>query len=174
VSQTQLLMRRPWLGEFPEPPALPPGYTVRPYAPADLAALAETLTSAYEESRWDTERVRRDLVEAPDVERIYVAAFAGSPVATASARLLPQRFPGSGYVHWVGTAPAHRGKGLATLVTLRVLDYFREAGLRDAVLETDDFRLPALRTYLRLGFVPEYREPEQQRRWARLLPQLVR
>jgi mycothiol synthase len=166
-------MRRPYLDELPDAPPLPPGYAVRPYEPADLAGLAEMLTAAYG-VRWDEARVRRDLAEAPDVERIYLAVHDGTPVATASARLVPQRFPGSGYVHFVGTAPEHRGKGLATLVTLRVLHHFREAGLRDAVLETDDFRLPALRTYLRLGFVPEYREPEQQRRWARLLPRLVR
>jgi hypothetical protein len=42
------------------------------------------------------------------------------------------------------------------------------------VLETDDFRLPAVRTYLRLGFVPEPRTPGEARRWSKVLRNLTR
>ena len=48
------------------------------------------------------------------------------------------------------------------------------AGLDQAVLETDDFRLPAVRTYLRLGFVPEPRTPGDARRWSKVLRNLAR
>jgi hypothetical protein len=40
------------------------------------------------------------------------------------------------------------------------------------VLETDDFRLPAVRTYLRLGFVPEPRAPGDARRRSTVLRNL--
>jgi len=173
LRRIQLFMRRPWLDDLPEPPALPPGYIVRAYEPDDLSALATLLTRAFGDS-WGEEQVRRRLVEAPDVEQIYVIAHQDRLVATASARMLPDVYPGSGYVHWVGADPVYQGKGLGALVSIRVLQHFRDAGLRDAVLETDDFRLPALRMYLRLGFVPEYRAPDHQRRWAHLLAQLVR
>jgi mycothiol synthase len=46
--------------------------------------------------------------------------------------------------------------------------------LDQAVLETDDFRLPAVRTYLRLGFVPEPRTPGDARRWSKVLRNLAR
>jgi hypothetical protein len=45
--------------------------------------------------------------------------------------------------------------------------------LDQAVLETDDFRLPAVRTYLRLGFVPEPRTPGEARRWSKVLRNLA-
>lgn len=57
------------------------------------------------------------------------------------------------------------------LLTCRVLEHFRAAGLADAVLETNTYRFAAQRTYLRLGFVPVYRDTEEMIRWARLLPQ---
>jgi len=174
-TSTRLFMRHPSLIDIPPLPEPPAGYVLRGYQPVDGTGLAALLTRAFGEA-WDEARVRRDLAETPDVEHIYLIAYHDKPVATASARLLPDEYPGSGYVHWVGADPAHQGKGLGRLVSLRLLHHFRAAGLRDAVLETNDFRLPAVRTYLRLGFVPEchYSDADEQRRWSRLLPQVVR
>lgn len=174
-TRTRLFMRHPSLIDIPPLPEPPAGYVLRGYQPTDCTGLAALLTRAFAEP-WDEARVRRDLAEAPDVERIYLVVHHDTPVATASARLAPDEYPGSGYIHWVGADPAHQGKGLGRLVSLRVLHHFRAAGLRDAVLETNDFRLPAVRAYLRLGFVPErhYGDADEQRRWSRLLPQIVR
>src|SRR5438067_1888180 len=133
VKRTQLFMRRPWLDDLREPPAMPSGYALRAYQPADVPALATLLTRSFGYP-WDEERVRRALVEAPDVEEIYVIAHPKRLVATASARMLPDMYPGSGYVHWVGADPDHQGKGLGALVSIRVLLHFRDAGLRAAVL----------------------------------------
>lgn len=173
--RTRLFMRRPWLDDLPEPPLLPPDFALRLAHRSDDGPLAELLTRAFAEP-WDDERVRRTLIEAPDVAAVFVIAHGETTVATASARVLPDDYPGSGYIHWVGADPAYQGRGLGAAVNLRVLRHFREAGLRDAVLETQDFRIPAVRSYLRLGFVPEYHydDPDEQRRWARLLPQVVR
>jgi mycothiol synthase len=60
------------------------------------------------------------------------------------------------------------------MVTRRVLVHFADSGLDQAVLETDDFRLPAVRTYLRLGFVPEPRVAGDQTRWSKVLRKLTR
>jgi mycothiol synthase len=88
------------------------------------------------------------------------------------ARLLPDAYPGSGYVHWVGADPAHRGKRLGYLASLATLHEFVRLGCKDAVLETDDFRLPAIKVYFKLGFAPEYRHATHAPRWLRLAPQL--
>lgn len=89
-------------------------------------------------------------------------------MATASSRWLPHLYPGSGYVHWVGTHPDHTRRGLAMALMARLLQDFRERGYRDAVLETDDFRIPALKTYLRCGFLPVYivKGEDHRSRWA--------
>jgi GNAT superfamily N-acetyltransferase len=172
-ESTRLFMRRPWLEDLPVL-AVPAGCTVRAYQPGDLLALCTVLTRAFGDTS-DEEHVRRKLIDAGDVEEIYVVAEGDRLLATASARVMPI-YPGSGYLHWVAADPDVHGKGLGTLISVRVLQHFRERGLRDAVLETNDFRLPAIRAYMRLGFIPEYQydDPDERMRWARVLPQLVR
>lgn len=80
----------------------------------------------------------------------------GRPVATASSHWLPDRFPGAGVVHWVGTRPDHARLGLGSALLRRLLHDFDERGYPAAVLQTDTFRLPAIRAYLRFGFLPVY------------------
>jgi mycothiol synthase len=171
-EQTRLFMRRD-LGDLPEPPHLPEGFTVRRVLPTETGALAALLSRSFE-FEWDERRARNDLVEALDVEATYVVVHGDRLVATASARLLPDLYPGSGYLHWVGADREYQGRGLGALISLRVLRHFRESGLREAVLETHNYRLPALRSYLKLGFVPEARDAAERARWSRLLPRLVR
>ena len=152
----QLLMLRPHLRDLPPVPPLPGGYGLRLAAgEADVEALATVLSAAFA-NPWDAARVRCKLTEAPDVRAVYVVTWQDHPVATAASRSLPDTFPGSGYVHWVGTHPEHQGRGLAAALLARLLRDFAERGDRDAVLETDDFRLPALRAYLACGFLPVY------------------
>lgn len=160
-----LFMRRPTLDGLPAPPALPDGYALRPYQEGDLDALAATLRRAFDDETWTPERARTALTEAPDVARFFVIAWQGVPVATASARLKAD-FPGSGYVHWVAADPAHQGQGLGRAATLAVLRAFAARGCRDAILRTDDARLPAIRTYWRLGFRPEHQDETHPARWA--------
>lgn len=171
----QLLMRRPHLHTIPEPPPLPDSYTLRSYTgEADLKPLASTLSLSFN-TDWSEERVRWRLTEAPDVKAVYVVAWHDTPVATASSRYLPERFPDTGYVHWVGTHPDHQGKGLASALMARLLADFQERGYREAVLETDDFRIPAIRTYLKFGFLPVYDvDGEDHRdRWSEVFQTLM-
>lgn len=164
---TQVVMRRPNL--LLPPIVAPEGYAVRLHREDQDAALAEVLSAAFPDYRWTVDLVRSRLTKAEDVEAVYVATYADEPVATASARVAPGQWGQSGYVHWVGAHPAHRGKGLGRLVTLRVLRHFAEAGRTDAVLETDDERLHAIRIYLELGFVPEPSRPGHAERWEAIL-----
>src|SRR5438445_10833001 len=58
--RTVLFMRRPSLDDLPELPALPPGYTLRAYAPTDLFALT-TLLNRAPLPTWDQQKIRSDL-----------------------------------------------------------------------------------------------------------------
>ncbi len=169
----QLLMRRPNLDALPEIPPLPPGYVLREYQPGDLEPLAALMRIAFEDPQWTPEKLREALIDAPDVKKTFVIVYEGVPVATASARLLPDRFPGSGYVHWVAADPAHKGQRLGYIVTLAVLHEFVRLGCRDAVLETDDNRLAAIKTYQNLGFVPENTHESHPERWAEIIARLL-
>jgi mycothiol synthase len=164
-------MRRPSLDDLPAMPALPEGYALRAAVSEDAPAVAEVMSSAFG-PEWTPDRVLQALLDAPDVKVTYVVTANDKPVATASARLVPDRYPNSGYVHWVGSHQEHRGRGLGAIASIAVLQYFRAIGCRDAVLETDPFRLPAIRTYLKLGFVPEHVDPEHERVWREVFEEL--
>lgn len=173
-QRSHLLMRRPHLEHLPAAPALAPAYTIDALQPdADLAPLAETLAKAFNYP-WDVALVQQKLTQAPDVKAVYVVRWQGRPVATASSRWIPELYPDAGYVHWVATHPDHQGRGLTSALSARLLDDFRARGYREAVLETDDFRISAIKVYLRAGFVPVYAVggEDHQPRWSAVFQQL--
>jgi mycothiol synthase len=161
----QLLMRLTSLADLPGLTA-PEGYTLREATPADLPALSRCLAAAFPEIEWSEETTRQRLFDDISVTRVFmIEAPDGAAAATASARLA-KNHPDAGYVHWVGADPAHAGRGLGRLVTLAVLHEFVRQGFTQSVLETDDFRLPAIRLYQKMGFVPEFTHPSFEGRWA--------
>lgn len=170
---SHLVMRRPDLENLPPVPELPEGYSLRLYRETDLVSLASLLREAFEDLQWKPERVRDTLAESPDVKAVYVIDYGGEIVATASARLLPDLFPGSGYLHWVAVAPAHRGKNLGYAISVAVLREFVRLGCKDAVLETQDARLAAIKVYQSLGFVPEHTHATHPERWSKIVEMLA-
>ncbi|SDS65731.1 mycothiol synthase [Microlunatus soli] len=152
-------------------PVLPGDLRMREATDVDTAELADALTDAFEDD-WSTSRVTSALLGAADVPRTWVITHGSRIVATASERVL-QKYPDAGYLHWVGVRREARGQSLGKVVTVACLRGFTERGFRRAVLETEIFRHAAVRTYLRLGFVPEYRSDEERAAWSTLLPQLL-
>lgn len=55
----------------------------------------------------------------------------------------------------VCAAPWARGYGIGTALARLAVNELLERGMETAHLTTDDFRLPAIRTYLEAGFVPQ-------------------
>lgn len=165
----QLVMLRP---EGAEPPAPDPAVTTRLAGAADAAELARLLGAAFPEQNWTAERVGKDLLDAADVPATFVVEEDGALIATASVRYI-ERFPDSGYVHWVAVDPRARGRRLARVVMAKVLDSFAADGRPSAILETDDPRLPAIASYLGQGFIPHYTEPDHALRWSRVFAALA-
>ena len=160
----QFKMRRPSLGDLP-PLEIPPGLTLRTAGPEDEPALAALLTTAFGDAGWTVERVQRALTQAADVARVFVlAAEDGTLVATASAQLPPGETR-TGLVHWVGADPSRKGRRIGYVVSLAVLHELKERGCSAAALYTDDFRLPAIKTYLNLGFLPLVTHESHPARW---------
>ena len=166
----QLKMRRPNLSDLP-PIELPPGDLFRPGGPKDREGLRDLLAAATESdpgmAPWTPERIDEEILANPKVFRTWVIEeeATGTVVATAScARLTPDA--DEGYLHWVAVLPDRRGRRLGFWATLAVFYSFREAGLKAAILDTDDFRIPAIKTYLNLGCLPWLISPEQESRWT--------
>lgn len=173
----QLVMRRADLHDLP-PIDLPAGYELRTYQPDDEIAWCEIMNhglSGGPDKLWTVERCRERLIERPQfsVDALYFVTVDDRPVASACAWREPVDDFETGYVHMVCALPEHRGKGLGYIVTLATLRHFAERGFRSAVLNTDDFRLAAIRTYLNLGFVPTYDHPSHAGRWVDIYRQIA-
>jgi mycothiol synthase len=171
---TDIVMRRPHLRDLPEIPRLSAGYTLRQaVSPRDDAGLAEALTAAFGE-RWDIPRVQTRLTATPDVRAVYVVICGDTVVATASNRWMPEQYPDAGVVHWIGTRPDYARQGLASALLVHLLRVFDSERRAAAVLETQDFRLPAIRAYLKFGFLPVYEVNGEDHRavWSAIFQQL--
>jgi mycothiol synthase len=151
---------------------VPEGYLLRTANLEDTDSLFACLEDAYPEVGWTRERTIDWLLGSTDVWAVFVVEHEDQIVATASCRELVNE-PHTGYVHWVAVHSRFRGQHLGRLVTAVTLDAFRSARKLDVILETDDFRIPAIKTYLKLGFIPEPWDLDHQERWDALKPNLI-
>jgi mycothiol synthase len=136
--------------------AAPDGYVVQTCQEANLSAVRALI---------DTDGPISDKVWENFLDRIIpggaflaVHADSGRSVGTASAAHNPRAtryyFPFGGEVGYVTVDPAHRGRGLGRVVVARVVSRLLAAGYRHVFVGVQGWRLPAVKCYLRLGFVP--------------------
>ncbi|UCF99677.1 MAG: GNAT family N-acetyltransferase [Spirochaetaceae bacterium] len=114
--------------------------------------------------------IRSESAYAPD--RIFFLCFQEEAVGTAAAMYRPEWGQSLGYLHFLAVLPAYSGKGLGAQISLRALLKMREEGRVGAVLETADFRVAAIKTYLNLGFEPLLVHSDQRTRWRRIFSSL--
>ena len=69
-------------------------------------------------------------------------------------------------------SPRFQGQGLGYAVCLAVLRSAAALGDTVVYLGTEDFRLPAIYTYLKLGFEPWLYDPRTMDRWEGILTSL--
>ena len=96
-----------------------------------------------------------------------IAIFHGDKIiATGTAICNHEQPDGFGYVHNIAADFDYSGKRLGYEVVAAVLRRLRDDGFDKAELTTDDFRLPAIKTYCSLGFIPDLSVDETMRgRW---------
>ena len=157
------------------PPAvhIPNGYTLRTYQPGDEPGFYKVMDLAGFKN-WDDETLRPWLLKVlPDGWFLVVYQPSSEIVATAMANHNPQtRHPFGGELGWVAGHPDHAGQGLGMAVCAAVIRRLLQAGYRHIYLNTDDWRLPAVTIYLRLGWVPLLYAPGMAERWRAVCEQL--
>jgi mycothiol synthase len=79
-----------------------------------------------------------------------------------------------GEVGWVACAVEYRGRGLGMAVSAAVTERLIAARYRHIHLYTEDWRLAALKIYLKLGYVPLRYAPDMEARWRSVYAQLQR
>lgn len=90
----------------------------------------------------------------------------GRIFSTATVQVRPGHI---GNLHMVGSCEDVRGMGGGRAVCTAVVDYFRRHEIKEAYLNTDDFRKPAIKIYLDLGYRPYLYAPDMAERWHALM-----
>jgi mycothiol synthase len=149
-----------------EPPEMPSGYSLRTFRRGDEDAWVALLsTGAF--GAWDRPRLDRMLTgeRAPiPLEGIFFATHQDQLAGAACTFLYPDA--AAAELGWVVVHPAHRGHGLSLQLCRAVLGFSQASGYHYVFLRTEDFRLAAIKTYLRLGFEPEMVHPTHPAWWA--------
>ena len=158
-------MRRKSLQDLPDT-QVPDGFDLRSFRVGDEAGWAKLMTGAIGD--WDEQSTAKEFLGDPGVQAdgIFFLISSGLYIATATDKRVHQSE--LGYLHMVAVAPSFRGRRLGRLISLAVLHHMRERGCQQAILDTDDFRLPAIRTYLGLSFVPDHVEADHAERWREI------
>jgi mycothiol synthase len=151
-----------------QPPAchVPDGYFMRTYQSGDEAAFFELMERAGF-SGWNMTEfeswLRRIL---PDGLYFVFHMSSGQMAATAMAVHNPTRLhPFGATLSCVAAAPAYQGQGLGRLVSAAVTQRLLQAGYKEIYMETDDWRLAAIKTYLKLGWAPFLFQADMPGRW---------
>ena len=169
VKQLHMVHRD--LGSLPEI-EIPDGYELRSYRPGDEKHWVAIMNTGVGE--WTAEKCRDEITSKPQFlpDGLFFVTFEGKPVGSACAWRKSPDDREIGWLHMVCVVPDHRGRQLGHVVNLAVLCYFRDRGFKEVRLSTDDWRLPAIKSYLRLGFEPHYLDDSHRERWRKVFDRL--
>jgi mycothiol synthase len=161
---------------LPTVPAVlvPAGYGLRRCHEPDLCALRTLIDSdgPIHDRAWEDFRDRI----VPSGAFLIAPAEGGPVVATASAIHNPRAsryyFPFGGEVGYVTVDARHRRKGLGRAVVALAVGRLIAAGYRHIFVGVQGWRLPAVKCYLGLGFVPFLHHDDLLPRWRRICDQI--
>ncbi len=105
----------------------------------------------------------------PD-DGFFLILTAENEIAATAMVQLGEHTPDSATLHLVVTDVEHRGHHLGSIVTAAAMRYVYDHKIKEMYLTTDDWRIPAIKTYLRLGFIPVLWDADMKERWIHLLP----
>ena len=167
-------LRMVWKDKEPVPVHLKDGCTVidRTAAGFSKEQLADGWIDACTElngSKWTREMFYQNHWNDPLIPKdgvFFAVTPEGRIFSTATVQILPGHI---GNLHMVGTAGDCKGLGGGRAVCTAVVRYFQKHEIRLAYLNTDDFRIPAIKIYLGLGYRPYLYEESMAERWHKLM-----
>lgn len=156
-------------------PIVDPGYRLATYDPADRALeqkWCEVLDKSGEFGTFTKKTLKSEILSTL-LPRGGAFVFYGEELVACAAACSARQYDPLALLMFVVVLPEHRGKSLGAVVTLEVMSAALRAGRVGMLLHTDEHRLPAIKTYLKLGFVPETDwEPSARGRWEIVLERL--
>jgi len=111
----------------------------------------------------------RAMVQQPNYNESMCYIFSVDGQAASTVTVLCDPAAREGRIHMVACKPNARGRGLGHLMMAKATAVLKENGMETAALVTDDWRIPAIKTYLKVGFVPDLEsEPDYRERWEKI------
>ena len=151
--------------KLPQSPLLAEGYTLRSYDGDDVRTLLEVDGESMSHKEWQN---YKDKV-LPDGLFVIFDDQSSKAIATAGAVHNPNPgryyFPSGGELGYLIVHPEHRGKGLGQVISACVVQRFLSAGYKSVRVAVKGWRLAAIKTYLKVGFVPFLHDPTLIPRW---------
>ena len=153
----------------PLEPKVPEGYRLRQFADADASGYLTLMAKAGFQG-WDEKRLAQTTRSVlPGGFFVIEHCSTGNIVATATAQHNPRDFhPQGAEMGWVAGDPEHKGKGLGLAVCSAATARLVRIGYNHIYLLTDDFRLPAIKTYLKIGYAPFIAAEGMVERWKKI------
>ena len=149
---------------------LPEGYAIKKIGEVEngIQQWLEVISHGLVDGVKDEAFYQRVMVEERgfDPEYLFLVMYGDEAVATLDVLLYT--WCNDGHLHMVACKENHRGKGLATALNLLALHTVRELGFATASLTTDDQRIPAIKSYYKVGFQPDLTTPDYVERWAKI------
>ena len=171
LERAQLMMRfSKGLADLPEWEA-PPGFELHRYDPSYDDRIRNVLrVVGFEHAAgdfYDNELMpRKELKEGTHIvvhnDEVVGVTFAGVVDET------------EGRLDYVAADPRFSGKGIGYAVCAGVTRHLLERGYKTVMLMTDDWRLPAIITYMKVGFEPVMYREDMQPRWEAVHARLAR
>lgn len=91
------------------------------------------------------------------------------PIAACAAWQTELKGSKIGLLEKLGVVENYQGRGLGRAIFLLCLHRLKERGFQEAMLFTEDFRIPAIRLFLSLGFKPLYDDKLNRNRWKKVM-----
>lgn len=164
-------MRQPDITHLPEL-EIPDGLTIKTHT-EDMASGWEELMQKAFKMKFDFNEciVKGRKIGEFNPEQVLYLTRDNKILASATV-VEHDDFPGEGWFRMIAASPEETGKGYGKLICLAALHNLAKRGYKSVVLSTDDERVPALRTYLGLGFEPIYSHESHKERWEKILNSL--
>ena len=124
------------------------------------------------EGRPDKSYYKLAMLDVPwyEEDKCYFITYRGEAVATIT--VICNQESKKGTVHMVACDPKCRGMGIGNLMVEIAVHTLKTAGMQTASLLTDDFRIPAIKTYLKGGFRPDLSTEDFVQRWDAIYRQI--
>tara|TARA_Y100001936_G_scaffold48019_1_gene46667 strand:- start:8293 stop:8898 length:606 start_codon:yes stop_codon:yes gene_type:complete len=150
----------------PDVPNTAPGYELRLVRVDDLQSYSATFATAFNDPSPFGDLMKHSLPEGFFVvEHLPTRTVIAS---SAAAVYQKSQHPDGHSLQWVIAHSEHRGAGAGQATVAAATRVLADHAPTYSYLSTDDFRIPAISIYLKLGWQPLLFQDDQITRWQRI------